>query len=111
MLAIAAAKAARDSNADDVIVLDLREVSPVTDYFVICTGASGRQMATVAEDIIDAAKQLGQRVFRVAGKDSSVWVIVDFVDVVVHVFDEEHRRFYDLELMWGEAGRVDWSGG
>jgi len=89
-------------------VLDLRGVSPVTDYFVICTGTSDRQMRTVADDIAEHGRSIGQKVWQVAGAESAEWIVMDFVDVVVHIFDESHRRYYDLELIWGEAPKVRW---
>ncbi len=107
-LAIEAARLAENDNARDIIVLDLRGVSPVTDYFVICTGSSGRQMRAVAEDIMAHAAAENQRVWHAAGLDGGQWICLDFVDVVVHVFDETRRRYYDLELIWGEAPRVRW---
>jgi ribosome-associated protein len=107
-LAVAAATIARDDNAEDIVVLDLRGVSPVTDYFVIATGTSDRQMRAIGDEIAGHAKAVGQPVWHVAGRDSAEWVLLDFVDVVVHLFDEDHRRYYDLETLWGEAPRVDW---
>ena len=108
MLAIEAARLASDSHCEDVIVLDLRGVSPVTDYFVIATGTSPRQMRSVADDIAVFGKSIGQPVWQKAGMDSSQWVLLDFVDLVVHVFDSQARGYYDLELMWGEAPHVKW---
>lgn len=108
-LAVQVARTAEEYNATDVLVLDLRDTSPVTDYFVICTGTSGRQMRTLTDELARRMKAQGQRVWRRAGEESAQWIILDFVDVVVHLFDEYHRRFYDLELIWGEAPRVDWS--
>ena len=108
-LAIEAARRASDSHCDDVVVLDLRGISPVTDYFVIATGTSGRQMRSVADDIAMFGKSIGQPVWQKAGMDSSQWVLLDFVDVVVHLFDQQARGYYDLELMWGEAPRVEWA--
>ncbi len=110
-LAIEAARTADEYNATDVLVLDLRESSPVTDYFVICTGTSGRQMRTLTEELVRRTKAAGERVWRRAGEESAQWIVLDFVNVVVHIFDEHHRRFYDLELIWGGAPRVDWSAG
>ena len=107
-LAAAFARIARDDNCEDIIVLDLRGTSPVTDYFVICTGTSDRQLQTVADDIAKHGKQVGQKVWRVAGAQQAQWIVMDFVDVVVHLFDQEHRAYYDLELIWGEAPRVNW---
>ena len=108
-LAIEAARRASDSHCDDVVVLDLRGISPVTDYFVIATGTSGRQMRSVADDIAMFGKSIGQPVWQKAGMDSSQWVLLDFVDVVVHLFDQQARGYYDLELMWGEAPCVEWA--
>ena len=107
-LAVAAAGIAAANNATDIVVLDLRKVSPVTQYFVICTGTSDRQMRTVADEIARHGDKIGQRVWQVAGEKSADWIVMDFVDVVVHIFDEAHRRYYDLELIWGEAPHVRW---
>ncbi|MCJ7544150.1 MAG: ribosome silencing factor [Phycisphaerae bacterium] len=107
-LAIAAAGLTADNNATDIVVLDLRGISPVTQYFVICTGTSDRQMRTVADEIAKHGAKVGQRVWQVAGEKSAEWIVMDFVDVVVHIFDQAHRRYYDLELIWGEAPRVRW---
>ncbi len=107
-LAIAAAGVASDNHATDIVVLDLRKVSPVTQYFVICTGTSDRQMRTVADETAKHGQKVGQRVWHIAGQRSAEWIVMDFVDVVVHIFDEAHRRYYDLELIWGEAPRVRW---
>ena len=109
-LAIEAARIAQHDNAEEIVVLNLKAMSQVTDYFVICTGTSNRQMRTVAEDVIRYARSIGQSVFRVAGIDGGDWIVLDFVDVVVHIFDESHRRYYDLELIWGEAPHVRWRG-
>ena len=109
MLAIEAARLASDSHCDDVVVLDLRGISPVTDYFVIATGTSGRQMRSVADDVAIYGRSIGQPVWHKAGMDSAQWVLLDFVDVVVHLFDEQARGYYDLELMWGESPRVEWA--
>ena len=107
-LAVAAARIAHDDNAEDITILDLRDISPVTDYFVICTGTSNRQLRTVADDIAQYGKEIGQKVWHVAGAESATWIVLDFVDVVVHLFDPKHREYYDLELIWGESPRVEW---
>jgi len=108
-LAIEAARLASDSHCEDVVVLDLRGISPVTDYFVIATGTSSRQMRSVADDIAGFGKNIDQPVWQKAGMDSSQWVLLDFVDLVVHIFDSQARGYYDLELMWGEAPHVGWA--
>ncbi len=106
--AVAAAGLAHDDNCREIVVLDLRGISPVTDYFVIATGSSDRQMRSVAEDVKRHGATVGQKVWHVAGREAADWIVMDFVDVVVHLFDEEHRRYYDLELIWGEAPSVNW---
>lgn len=107
-LAVNAARLAEDRNCEDVLVLDLREFSAVTEYFVIATGTSDRQMASVCNELERMGKTIGQKVYRVAGRDKADWIVLDFVDVVVHLFNASLRDFYDLELIWGEADRVDW---
>lgn len=107
-LAVEAARIMQDRYCEQIVVLDLREVSPVTDYFVIATGTSDRQMMAIADEIRRHGKKRGHRAVGTAGMESGQWILLDFVDVVVHLFDAEHRRYYDLELIWGEAPRVDW---
>jgi ribosome-associated protein len=107
-LAIEAARIAEDSHCEEIIVLDLRGKSPVTDYYVIATGTSDRQMRSVADDIARYGKKNDMKPWKIAGVDSSDWVLLDFVDLVVHLFDEAHRHYYDLEMMWGDAPRVRW---
>jgi len=106
---VEAARVGEDRRCSDIVVLDLRGISPVTDYFVILTGISDRQMRSVADEIAAAAAKAGHALFNVAGANSSNWILLDFVDVVVHIFDEKHRRYYDLELIWGDAPRVRWA--
>ncbi len=106
--AIAAAQLAGDMHCEDVMVLDLRGISPVTDYFVIATGTSDRQVRSVADEINQLGKAHGTKAWHVAGKDSGQWIVLDFVDTVVHVFDAERRQYYELELLWGDAPNVDW---
>lgn len=104
-----AARIASDRKAEDVTVMDLRGISPVTDYFVICTGTSDRQMRAICDEIREYGQRIGLRSIGVAGYDTGQWILIDFVNVVVHIFTPEHREYYDLELLWGDAPRVDWS--
>jgi ribosome-associated protein len=106
--AVAAARLAKHDNCENIVVLDLRGVSPITDYFVIATGTSDRQMRSVADDIAQHGKKNDHNLWKMAGEDSAEWIVMDFVDVVVHLFDSQHRRYYDLELIWGEAPRIRW---
>lgn len=112
-LAVEMARIADGDNAEDIVVLDLRGISPVTDYFVICTGSSSRQMRSIADEMTRYGKSIGQGAWHVAGRQSGAcgWIVLDFVDVVVHLFDADKRAYYDLELIWGEAPRVDWQAG
>lgn len=104
--AIEAARIAAGLNCTDVAILDLKGVSPATDYFVIATGTSDRQMRTVADDVCEAGHKIGFNRFGRAGYEQGKWILLDFVDVVVHVFDKEYRGFYDLELLWGDAKQI-----
>ncbi|UCD49433.1 MAG: ribosome silencing factor [Phycisphaerales bacterium] len=104
----AAAKLADGRHCTDIAVLDLQGTSPATDYFVIATGTSGRQMRTVADEISEVGRESGFQRFGRAGYDQGRWILLDFVDVVVHLFDGEYREYYDLELLWGDAKRIDY---
>ena len=104
--ALAAAKVAAGRRCSDIVVLDLRGRSPATDYFVIATGTSDRQMRTVVDEICEAAKKQGLQRFGLAGYEQARWILLDFVDVVIHIFDSEYREYYDLELLWGDAERL-----
>lgn len=107
-LAVQAARIIDTRRGEDVVVLDLSGVSPVTDYFVIATGTSDRQMRAVADDIAEHGAAVGQKLWQAAGMEAGDWILLDFVDVVVHLFNAELRAYYDLELIWGEAPKVRW---
>jgi len=102
-LALTAAKIARERNCSDITVLDLTGISPATNYYVIATGTSDRQSRTVADEISLEAKKQGHKRFGVAGYDKGEWILLDFVSVVVHIFNEECRDYYNLEMLWGDA--------
>ena len=104
--ALAAAKVAIERHCSDVVVLDLTGKSPATDYFVIATGTSDRQMRTVADEICVEARSQGLQRFGRAGYEQARWILLDFVDVVIHIFDAEYRDYYDLELLWGDAEKM-----
>ena len=106
--AIQAARIAHEQNAEDITVMDLRGLSPVTDFFVICSGTSDRQRRTVCDMIKDYARKIDEQPLGVAGYNTASWILVDFVDVVVHIFAPEYREYYDLELLWGDAPRIEW---
>lgn len=106
--AVEAARIASDAQARDIAVLDLRGLTAIADFFVICTGTSDRQMRAVVDHVDEFAHRARQKRYGLAGYEVAQWILADYVDVVIHVFDEAHRRYYDLDLMWGDAPRVDW---
>jgi ribosome-associated protein len=103
---ITAAKLAGERHCTDIVALDMRKVSQVTDYFLIVTGTSDRQMRSVADEITDLAKQKDLSLFGRAGYEQGKWVLLDFIDAVVHIFDSQSRSYYDLELLWGDAKKL-----
>ncbi|MCH7591868.1 MAG: ribosome silencing factor [Planctomycetes bacterium] len=107
--AIEVARLAHDSKSEDVVALDLRGISPVTDFVVICTGTSDRQMRAVADAVREYGKKVGERPYGLAGYDNAVWILLDFVTVILHVFSRTHRAYYDLELLWGDAPQLEWA--
>jgi ribosome-associated protein len=106
-LAMAAARSAHDNRGQQIVVLDLREVTPVFDYFVIVTGASRRQLHAISEDIDNhLEKDLGDKRMGIEGYSDSRWILLDYGSVVIHIFDEETRGYYSLEDLWTDAVRV-----
>ena len=99
--------AAAEKKAIDLTVLDLRGVATFTDFFIISTGANKRQMQAIADEIVDQLKGRGTRAARVEGYQGAEWILVDYGDFIVHVFDEKSRRFFDLEYLWREAKRLN----
>lgn len=107
--AVAAARTLADDKCRDVVVLDVRGRSQVTDYTVIGTGTSDRQMRSAGEHVDELGSKTGMKLYRHTLRDpDSRWVLLDFVDVVVHVFEPDARLYYDLEMLWGDAPRVAW---
>ncbi len=94
--------------ADNIVVLDVRKLCDIADYMVICTGLTSRQLRAIQGRLCDDLSGSGIRHPHVEGSEGSSWLLLDFGDVVVHLFDPEARRFYDLELLWGDAPKVAW---
>jgi ribosome-associated protein len=90
-------------------VLDLRKLTAMVDYFVIATGTSRRQIHAMADEIDRVMNEYGEQKIGIEGYRESRWVLLDYGDVVVHLFDDETRRYYDLENLWGDAPRVEWN--
>lgn len=107
-LAREVARAADSKKAEDIVILDVSSTLGITDYFVICTARAKKQVEVVAEACELVADKLGYRTKPLDGKDTG-WVVGDFADVIVHVFEEERRKFYDLEQLWADAPRVPWT--
>ena len=101
-----ALRAATEKKALDVVVLDLREIASFTDFFVIVSGTNDRQVQAIADEVSDTLKKSGSPAARVEGYKTAEWVLLDFGDFVVHVFEDKARKFYDLERLWREARRV-----
>jgi ribosome-associated protein len=103
---VAALRAADDKKALDLVVLDVREVASFTDYFLIASGTSTRQVQAIADEIVERMKKEGRRAARVEGYRTAEWVLIDYGDFVFHIFEDKARRFYDLERLWRDASRV-----
>ena len=103
-----AAKIAVEDKGQDVVVLDMRKVTPLYDFFVIATGASRRQVHAICEDVDDAMKKVGDTRMGIEGYEASKWVVQDYGDVMLHVFDPDTRAYYTLEELWNDAKKVDW---
>jgi ribosome-associated protein len=102
-----ALEAAGEKKAAASVVLDLREIASFTDYFVITSGTNERQVKAISDGIVETLKKSGTPALRVEGYKTAEWILLDYGDFLVHIFDENARRFYDLERLWRESKRVD----
>jgi ribosome-associated protein len=107
-LASLAARAAASKQGEAVVVLDVRDLITITDYFVIVSGTSDRQVKTISDEVVKSLKEQGTRPVRQEGEAVAGWVLLDFVDFVVHVFSQEQRDYYRLDNLWADAPVVDW---
>jgi ribosome-associated protein len=99
---------ASEKKATDIVVLDLREIASFTEFFIIASGSNQRQVQAICDEITEQLKaQLSSRPVRVEGYASAEWVLLDYGDFIVHVFNKESREFYDLERLWRDSRRVD----
>jgi ribosome-associated protein len=105
---LTAVRAAQAKKAQDIIVLDLREITSLTDHFLICTGSNTRQNQTIADEVhLQMKTERGELPLHVEGYDNGEWVLLDYGDFLMHVFLEKTRTFYDLERLWRHAKQVD----
>ncbi|GGJ83582.1 ribosomal silencing factor RsfS [Lentibacillus kapialis] len=101
------AKACDDKRADDIVALDMQEVSLVADYFLICHGSNERQVQAIARAIKESMDEADIHVKRMEGFEQARWILVDLDDVVCHIFHKDERNYYNLERLWGDATKVE----
>lgn len=109
-LLVTTVRAAEEKKAEDIVVLDLKGISLITDYFVICHGNSDRQVQAIANEIREKVHEKGFNVNRTEGFEEGRWILLDLGDVVVHVFHRDERAYYNLERLWGDAPVVQIQG-
>lgn len=98
--------ACEDRKAENCVVLNMEQLSPMADYFVICHGNSERQVQAIARAIKDDAEEQGYDINRIEGFEQSRWILIDLGDVICHVFHQEERSYYNLERLWGDASEM-----
>jgi len=106
--AVKAAQLLDDRHCEDVRLMDVRGLSQVCDYVLIGSGTSDRQMKSVAQELEDLGEEHENAVFRSNRDEGGTWIVIDFVDVVAHLFEPNQRAYYDLEAMWSDAETVEW---
>jgi len=104
---VLALHAAAEKKAIDPTVLDLREIASFTDFFFITSGANERQVQAISDEVYETLKKAGSTAARVEGYKTAEWILLDYGDFVVHVFEQKARNFYDLERLWRESKRVE----
>ena len=101
------ALAADSRKAEDIVVLNVQTISSIADHFMICHGNSDRQVKAIADAIVEENRKKGERPIATEGYQEASWILIDYADLVIHVFDAETRQFYDLEHLWEPASRVE----
>ncbi|MHC0035841.1 ribosome silencing factor [Pseudoneobacillus sp. C159] len=99
--------AADDKIAEDIIILNMKGISVITDYFLICHGNSDKQVQAIAREIKEKVEENGYSIKRMEGFDEARWVLVDLGDIVAHIFHKDERSYYNLERLWGDAPILD----
>ncbi len=102
-----AARAALEKKAGDLIIYDVSAITPMADYFIICSGDSHRQVRAIRDHIDEALAEKGSHPFSTEGENTCRWILMDYSDLIIHIFKEEVRRFYSLERLWGDAPQLD----
>jgi ribosome-associated protein len=102
-----ALKAADDKKAQDILALDISKIASFASYFLFCTGDSSRQMQAIADEIQKRLKKSGIQSSHIEGYSNSEWILMDYFDLVIHIFSKEARAFYDLERLWRDGKKLD----
>lgn len=110
-LALLAAEVCDEKKAKEILVLDVRKITTISDYFIVCSTSNERQARAIADEMRVRMKGLGKREMGVEGIDDARWVLQDFGDIVLHIFHESQREFYDIEGLWADAKQVRWKKG
>ncbi|MFZ5800429.1 MAG: ribosome silencing factor [Candidatus Omnitrophota bacterium] len=108
--AIFLARSAYAKKAEGIVVLNMRKIVNFCDFFVILSGTSDRQVRAIADGVAEALGRKGLKPLHIEGKKEATWVLLDFGDVVAHIFQEETRKFYNLEHLWQDAPKISWRG-
>lgn len=108
-MAKTACQALEEKKAEDIRVIDISEVSPLADYFVIASGSNANQLQAMVEAVDEELEKAGHCAAQIEGNRSSTWILMDYSDIIVHVFSKEDRLFYDLERMWTDGKKMDLS--
>jgi ribosome-associated protein len=102
-----AVQAAEEKKAENPVILDLREVASFTEFFLICNGSNPKQVQAISYSIEDRLRKSGKRPLHIEGYNSAEWILLDYGDFIVHIFNHTSRRFYDLERLWRDAKRLE----
>ena len=102
-----AVAALEDHKAEDISVIDIREVSPIADYFIIASGNNQNQLQAMRDAADEALYKAGIKVQQVEGNQNSTWILMDYNDIIIHIFSKEDRLFYDLERIWRDGKKID----
>jgi len=98
--------AACDKKARDIVLLDIRRVSTATDFLMICNGQSTRQVQSIADEVIAKLREIGARPMGIEGYENARWILLDYCDMVIHIFHEETRKYYEIDRLWDDAPGV-----
>lgn len=107
-IAILCARIADDKKAEDILIFDVKNLTFIADFFVICSGLNSRQLQSIAGEIELKLHSYGIHWVGIQGYSDARWILMDYGDVIVHLFDRDMRHFYDLELLWGDAQKLPW---